>query len=181
MRGKLMLRNNHSISKLIAGLGIIGLVAGLFPQRLCADIAAGDFSSTVFSGRYACEVIGPNGLSSGVMKVKPNGSGFFSGTGILNVNGDAVGATVGSVCSWTLNALSSYTVIGNGTGFAKLIWDAPSTSSTGCPTGTAGSFTDFVALALRNVTNGNGVVIDAEFSSDNFLNKAAAGRGYCLK
>jgi hypothetical protein len=182
-----MSRKDKAVSKLIASLGVVGLVIGFCAPRASAQVPAGEFTAANYSGRYACvastgpaiaNAAGNQGeFASAVIKYKPNGSGGYSGTGILSANDSAFGGSGTAFCSYTLATGSFYTISGDGTGFEKLIWTASTSNEAVCPA----SFTDLRDIALRNVLNINNVVIDAEFSSVNLLGQTSAGHGYCLK
>jgi hypothetical protein len=177
---------DKAVSKIIMYLGALGLVIGFCAPRANAQVPAGAFTNAHYSGRYAC--VASTGLSSSsggegasaVMKLKPNGSGGYDSTSVLSANDSAFGGSGSSFCSYTLDTTqSTYTVSGDGTGFEKLVWTA--NSSNEGPNICPGTFTDFRAIALRNLLNINGVVIDVEFSSTNLLGQTSAGNGYCLK
>jgi hypothetical protein len=180
-----MSRKDKAVLKLIASLGVLGLVMAFYVPGASAQVPAGTFTASNYSGRYVClastgPAINAGGQGEGasaVIKYKPNGSGGYSGTGILNANDSAFGGSGSAFCSYTLAAGSLYTISGDGTGFEKLIWTASTSNEAVCPP----SFTDLRAIALRNLLNNNGVVVDAEFTSANLLNQVSAGNGYCLK
>jgi hypothetical protein len=187
-----MSRKDKAVSKLIASLGVFSLVIGFCAPDVSAvannpAVPAGSFSAANYSGRYGCvESTGPaigvaagnqGEFASAVMKIKPNGSGGYNATSTLSANDSAFGGSGTSFCSYTLTTGSFYTISGDGTGFEKLIWAASSSNEAICPA----SFTDLRAIALRNLINVNGVSIDGEFSSVNFLGQISAGHGYCLK
>jgi hypothetical protein len=189
-----MSRKDKAVSKLIGSLGIVSLAIAFYAPRVSAQVPAGTFTAANFSGRYVCLAsTGPAGDSVGagafqgefgsaVMKLKPNGSGAYDATSTLSANDSAFGGSGSAFCSYTLAAGSQYTISGDGTGFEKLIWTPSSANEAVCPA----SFTDLVAIGLRNLLNNNGVVVSAEFASDNLFGDTtahgvSAGHGYCLK
>jgi hypothetical protein len=182
-----MSRKDKAVLKLIASLGVVGLVIGFCAPRASAQVPAGEFTAANYSGRYVCvastgpaiaDAAGLQGdFASAVIKYKPNGAGAFEGTGILSANDSAFGGSGTAFCSYTLGVGSSYAIAGDGTGFEKLIWSASSANEAICPA----SFTDLRFIALRNLLNINNVVVDSEFSSTNLLGQTSAGHGYCLK
>jgi hypothetical protein len=184
MKGRRMSRKDKAVLKIIVSLGVLGLVIGFCAPRVNAQVPAGAFTNAHYSGRYACiATTGLNSSSGGegasaVMKLKPNGAGGYDSTSILSANDSAFGGSGTSFCSYTLDTTqSAYTVSSDGTGFESLVWTASSANEAVCPA----SFTDLRAIALRNLLNINGVVIDVEFSSANLLGLVSAGNGYCLK
>ncbi len=189
MRGKLMSRDKNSISKLITSLGLVGLVmcfcTPIVSAQEPAAVPAGGFTNAVYSGRYVCNVsssnesIGGTEFYTATIKYNPDGGGGYSGTGTLTAADDAFPGGSGShTCSYTLDPSSSYAITSNGTGFERLVWNANSGNEAGvCPA----TFTDLRAIALRNLLNNNGKVVDAEVSSTNLLGFPTAGHGYCLK
>jgi hypothetical protein len=180
-----MSRKDKAVAKLIASLGVVSLVIGFGAPRISAEVPAGTFTAANYSGRYVCSAStgananagGQGEFASAVMKLKPNGAGGYDSTSVLNANDSAFGGSGTAFCSYTLGTGSFYTISGDGTGFEKLVWAANSANEAACPIG----FTDLRAIALRNLTNNNGVAIDAEFSSTNLLNQVSGGHGYCLK
>jgi hypothetical protein len=175
---------DKAVLKIITYLGALGLVIGFCAPRANAQVPPGAFTNANYSGRYAC--IATTGLStssggegaSAVMKLKPNGVAGYDSTSTLSANDSAFGGSGSSFCSYTLDTTTSaYTVSSDGTGFETLVWTASGSNEVICP----GSFTDMHAIALRNLLNNNGVVIDVEFSSANLLGVTSAGNGYCLK
>jgi hypothetical protein len=196
MRGKLMSKDKNSMFKLIMSIGLVGLAMCFYTPRVNAQdtqdgpkaVVAGEFTNAFYSGRYICNVstnfASSTGTTNGtefytaVIKYNPNGGGGYSGVGTLNASDAAfTGGSGTAFCSYTLDPTSAYAITSNGTGFEKLVWDASSSNETVCPA----SFTDLRAIALRNLLNNNGIVIDSEVSSTNLLGEATAGRGYCLK
>jgi hypothetical protein len=186
-----MSRKDKAVAKLIASLGVFGLVIGFCAPRVNAGVGvpAGSFTAANYSGRYACvESAGPaianaaggqGEFASAVIKLKPNGSGGYNNASILSANDSAFGGSGTAFCVYTLQPGSIYTISGDGTGFEKLIWGASSSNEAICPA--PGGFIDMHAIALRNLLNINNVTVDAEFSSVNFLGQTSAGHGYCLK
>jgi hypothetical protein len=172
-----MSRKDKSISKLIASLGVFGLVICFCAPRVSAQVPAGTFTAANYSGRYVCSASTGTLSDTAVMKLKPNGAGAYTATSSLSANDGQFSGDGTANCNYTLGTGSAYTVSGDGTGFEMLNWTASAANPTVCPA----SFTDLRAIALRNLTNINGVVINVEFSSDNLLGQANAGWGLCLK
>jgi hypothetical protein len=167
--------------KLIGALGVVGLVMSLGAPRSGAEVSS--FSSAIYSNRYVCQLTSDFDFFTAVQKYNPNGAGgYTAGTliGALNAfDTDTVGQS--GFCQYTLDTTSSfYTIDGHGLGFEKLVWTAAASNDAACPSGGA-SFTDLTAIAVRNVTNINGQIIEAEVASNNLLDQGEAGHGYCLK
>jgi hypothetical protein len=169
--------------KLIGALGVVGLVMSLGAPRSGAEVSS--FSAAIYSNRYVCALTTDFDFQTAVAKYNPNGAGgYTAGTLIASLNGfDTDAAGQSGFCQYSLDTTSSfYTIDGHGLGFEKLVWTAAASNDTACPdSNPAASFTDLTAIAVRNVTNANGQIIEAEVSSDNLLDQGEAGHGYCLK
>ena len=174
-----MSRKKNSMTKLIRALGVLGLVIGFYVPRVNAQAphAETTLSTANYSGRYVCLVTSDGDFYSAVIKYNPNGaSGYSAGT--LIASDDAfTGGLATAFCTYSINGSSLYTIDGHGLGFEKLIWNAASTNDPSCPT----AFIDNTAIALRNLINNNGAVVDSEISDGNLLGQGFAGHGYCLK
>jgi hypothetical protein len=180
-----MLRKKNSITKLIMALGVLGLMIGFSAPRANAQAphAATTLSTANYTGRYVCLITSRGDFYTAVVKYNPNGAGIYGGTGTLIASADAfLGTPSDSFCTYNLNpAVSSYSIDGHGLGFEKLVWNFVSGPSA-CPAAVPGGvFTDDTAIALRNLINNNGAVVDSEISDGNLLGQGFAGHGYCLK
>jgi hypothetical protein len=201
-------------SKLLTVLGGAGLAISLCAAGVGAQndpaIAAPvpPWNNANFASRYICNVdsttatipvavppaipVAPaQSYYTGIMKLNPNGSGFFQGgtldatvtsfTGTLPANP----SPVANFCSYTLDPGSIYTVNQDGTGLLSLMWDAPSTAvNPACPA----TFTMTASIVLRNNVTANNTVPRVDMTLNNFLNlklsgatTGESGHGYCLK
>jgi hypothetical protein len=192
-------------SKLLAVLGGAGLAISFCAPRAGAESPVPPWTNANYANRYICnvtsslEAVPPAGTGipkqsflTGIMKLSPNGSGFFQG-GTLDVplviyTGAAGGIPTGNAtqnfCTYTLDIGSIYTVNQDGTGGETLTWDAPTTPvNAACPP----SFTMTTSLVLRNNVTGNNTVPRVDMTIDNFLGVQTAtlthesGHGYCVK
>jgi hypothetical protein len=177
--GKRMSRKKNNITTLITALGVLGLAIGLSAPRAYAQAPHAEvtLSTANYSGRYGCLVTSDSGFYTAVVKYNPSGTGTYT-AGTLVASDDAFPLGLATAfCTYSLNGDSFYSIDGHGLGFEKLIWNAASTNDPSCP----GTFIDNTAIALRNLININGAVIDSEFSDGNLLSQGFAGHGYCLK
>jgi len=175
-----MSRKKNSISKLIAALGVLGLVIGLSAPKASAQAphAEATLSAANYTGRYVCRSASDGDFFTAVTKYNPNGAGRYT-AGTLIASDDAfIGGSASAFCTYTLSTVQSlFTINGHGLGFEKLVWIASSTNPVSCPP----NFIDNTAIALRNLINNNMAVVEADFSSGNLLAQGKAGHGYCLK
>jgi hypothetical protein len=179
-----------------AGLAISLCAAGVGAQDPPAATSVPPWNNLNYSSRYICNVASTTSaipatakesFYTGIMKLNPNGSGFFQGgtltAALIPFTGVApVGNASVNFCTYTLDPSSLYTVAQDGTGAESLVWDAPSTPITGCP----GSFTMTASFVLRNNATVNNTVPRVDMTFDNFLGLQTAGgtesgHGYCLK
>jgi len=165
-----------SIAKLAILLGACGLLVAF--GNTAANAQVSSFSTANYDNRYVCTNAADADFFTAVIKYNPNGAGGYT-AGTLVASSDAfLGGAPDTFCNYTLNTTTSaYTISGQGLGFEKLVWTAASSNAAVCPA----SFVDNTAIALRNLTNSNGIVVDAEFSSGNLLGQLESGHGYCLK
>jgi hypothetical protein len=178
------LKQNSRV-KAVSIVGACGLLIAVGGRPATAQVSS--FSPANYNGRYVCTNASDFDFYTAVIKYNPNGQGgYTAGTMVANDDAFLFGDPT-KFCSYTLNTASSfYTLDGHGLGFEKLVWTGAGSNDASCPcagntcNGTS-SFTDQTAIALRNLTNSNGVVIDAEFSSGNLLDQLSSGHGYCLK
>jgi hypothetical protein len=192
------LKRQGLASKLLTVLGGAGLAISICAPRAHAQAAAvPPWTNANYANRYICNVTSTTSaipatakesFYTGIMKLNPNGKGFFQG-GTLDValvpfTGVApTGNASVNFCSYTLDTGSIYTVNQDGTGGESLIWDAPTTPvNAACP----GSFTMTASIVLRNNVTANNTVPRVDLTIDNFLGLQAAGgtesgHGYCLK
>jgi hypothetical protein len=181
--GKRMSRNQNRISKVIAAVGLLGLLVGLSAPRVSAqtnEVVA--FSNAVYAGRYACTTASDDDFFTAVIKYNPNGSGAYSdGILIASLNAFAPFGTAtpsASFCTYALDlAASSYSIGTDGTGFESLSWVAATTNNGACPA----SFIDQTSIALRNITDTTGAITRAEFATADLLGRDEPGHGFCLK
>src|SRR5579872_6629516 len=126
-------------SKLLAVLGGAGLAISFCAPRANAQAApVPPWANANYANRYICNVTSTTSavpatatrsFFTGIMKLNPNGSGFFQG-GTLNValtpftGVTPTGNASANFCSYTLDASSIYTVNQDGTGGESLVWDA---------------------------------------------------------
>lgn len=177
-----MSRRKNSIAKLIATLGVLGLVSGLSaPNASAAPVvphAEATLSTTNYENRYVCRSASGDDHFTAVTKYNPDGAGKYTAGTLMASDQAFPGGSASVFCSYSLDTRGSfYTINGHGTGFEKLVWAAAATNSRSCP----GSFIDNTAIALRNLINNNASVVEADFTDGNLLGQGKAGHGYCLK
>jgi hypothetical protein len=184
-------------SKLLAVLGGAGLVISLCAPRAGAESPVPPWTNLNYANRYVCNVTSTTSavpgtatrsFFTGIMKIAPNGSGFFQG-GTLDVSltpftgVTPTGNATVNFCTYTLDIGSIYTVNQDGTGGETLTWDAPTTPvNAACPP----TFTMTASFVLRNNVTANNTVPRVDLTIDNFLGLQAAGgtesgHGYCVK
>jgi len=178
LRGIVMSRSKNRLVALVAAVGIFGFAMSAWVPVVNAQVSS--FSTAIYSGRYICNVTSNEDFFTAVIKYNPLGTGkYHAGTLLASANafGDGTPGQSG-FCRYSLNTIASaYTVTGQGIGFENLAWTAISGNDVSCPP----SFVDQTTLAVRNLTNANGITVSAEIASVNLLDQGEAGRGYCLK
>jgi hypothetical protein len=169
-----MSRSKNRLVALVAAVGIFGFAMGAWVPVVNA------FTPAIYSGRYSCNVTSNEDFFTAVIKYNPLGNGkYHAGSLIATANafGDGTAGQSG-FCRYSLNTVASqYTVTGQGIGFENLAWTAVAGNDASCPA----SFVDQTTLAVRNLTNANGITVSAEIASVNLLDQGEPGRGYCLK
>jgi hypothetical protein len=182
-----MSRSKNKLVALLATVGVFGFAMGAWAPAVSAQVSS--FNTAIYSGRYACNITSDAGFLTAVIKYNPLGNGkYHAGTLLASANSFGVATpNISSFCRYTLNTVaSSYTVTGQGIGFENLAWTAVAGNDASCPP----SFVDQTTLAVRNLTNANGITQSAEIADVNLLDQVAigvppiltaSGRGYCLK
>jgi hypothetical protein len=181
--GKRMSRHGNRISKLIAALGVFGLVMALAVPRVGAQVTT--FSAANYTGPYGCTISNNDDFDTAVIQYSPDGSGGYT-TGTLVASSSAFGigfdaaTPAGNYCTWFLEpSESAYSIDSTGLGFETLTWTPSIANNAACP----GAFTDEDAIALRNLTNPT-ASIRAEVADGNLFNFGVtddfAGHGTCL-
>jgi hypothetical protein len=183
-------KNYRLASKLCAVLGGAGLAISLCAPGANAQVPP--FSNANYANRYICNVffttstipvLAKQSYFTGLMRLAPNGKGFFQGgtfeAALTPFTGTTpTGNPSANFCTYTLDPSSFYTVNQDGTGGESLIWDAPATPvSPACTSGP----TMIVSFVLRNNVTANNTVprLDLIFSIQTGV--PTSGSGYCLK
>jgi|GEM_PF-1492665 len=176
-------------SKLFAVLGGAGLAIGVCVPRASAQPPP--FSNANYANRYVCNVTSDGDFFTGLMTLYPNGAGTYT-KGTLEAPISSDGGTFSSTLPPTQNfclfnldvAGSSYAIDTHGNGVEVLSWTADTLSNNpSCtvpfPTSTFVMSNDIMLRAYA--VKPSGAVIRAEITSNNLLNFAFPGHGYCVK
>lgn len=176
-----MSRSDNSIVKLIAALGVCGLMMVLWTPRVNAQVTS--FSEANYSGRYGCLVASDDDFFTAIIKYTPNGAGGYTdGTLVGSLNAFTAftpGSAASQFCTYILETgLSAYTVDQSGLGFETLSWAPSATNDASCPA----AFIDESAIALRNlISSTTGASIRAQIADGNLFAEDEAGQGACLQ
>jgi len=185
--GKGMSTYQNRTAKLIAALGILGLMMVCSVPKVSAQVTT--FSDANYSGRYGCELSFDEDFFTAVYKYNPDGAGgYANGTMIGSLNNFVTPYDntnpAGQFCTFFLEtAASAYSVAANGIGNEILLWTPSIANPAGCP---IFGFIDETFIALRNITSGPpaGASIRAEVADRNLFGidpLGDAGHGSCLK
>jgi hypothetical protein len=180
-------------SKLLAMLGGAGLVIGICALRANAQATVPPpWTNANYANRYICNVsftasvvpvLAKRSYFTAIMKLVPNGKGFFQG-GTFEVPLTPFTGTIptgnpsANFCSYSLDPSSLYTVNQDGAGGESLLFDGPATPvNPACPL-TAMITASFV---LRNNVTANNTAPRLDLTFDILTGVPTSGRGYCLK
>jgi len=168
-----MSRNGNRILKLIAALGVFGLMMAFSVARVSA------FSDANFKGSYACSDSSDADFFTAVFQYTPDGAGGYS-TGTLVASLDPFfpfnpSAPASQFCTYFLQtAASAYSIDTTGLGFETLSWTPSVANNPLCP----GTFINESQTALGNELK-SGIASTAEYSDDNLLDIGDPGHGTC--
>jgi len=169
-------------AKLFAVLGGTGLALGICVPRATAVVPP--FSAKNYTNRYVCTVSDDSNSTTGVVRIRPNGSGAYNG-GTLEIalDGavfpfDPAAPPEDNFCTYSLvPAASSYTVSANGLGTEVQSWKPAAGNDPDCPL----SFVMSNTIALQTNVNAGGVAQDLLLTSSNLADDGEPGYGSCLK
>lgn len=169
-------------TKLFAVLGGTGLAIGICVPPATAVVPP--FAAKNYANRYVCTVTDSSNGTTGVVRIKPNGSGaYINGLLEIALDGgafpfDPAAPPEDNFCSYSLViAASSYTVSANGLGTEVQSWKAASGNNADCP----GSFVMANEIALSTNLDSAGESTALQLTSGNLADDDEPGQGYCLK
>jgi hypothetical protein len=182
-------KSRRLASKLCAVLGGAVLAISLCAPGIYAQVPL--FSNANYANRYICNVffttsaipvLAKESYFTAIMKLAPNGKGFFQGgtfevaltpfTGTIPTGNPSL-----NFCSYTLDASSFYTVNQDGIGGESLLWDTVTGNNPACPP----TATMTVSFVMRNNVTANNTVPRLDLTFDILTGVPTSGSGYCLK